>query len=155
MSGGKRVLRVGRLGPWHRRLSYAVLGACAVTGLGWFLALDAFGLPPPRVVPLWILHGLTGLMALLVVGAVLPMHIPVAWRHARNRGLGGALTALLAVVLASAGLLLYGQEDWHTVAHWVHVGAGIAAIVAFGLHVWRGRRSVGRMPRGHRARQGH
>jgi hypothetical protein len=73
--------------------------------------------------------------------------VPAAWRHHRNRGLGGTTLALFAVILVSTGLLMYGKEDWHDVAHWLHVGAGLAAAAAFTLHALLGRRSPGRPPR--------
>jgi hypothetical protein len=142
----KRILRVGRLGPWHRRLSYAVLAACGATGLVWFLLLDAWHLEPPQIVTWWILHGLSGLLALLVIGSVLGTHVPVAWRHHRNRGLGGSTLGLFAVILVSTGLLLYGKEEWHVAAHWVHVAAGLVVAVAFTLHALLGRRSAGKAP---------
>ncbi|MGN6525932.1 MAG: hypothetical protein ACTHL8_06055 [Burkholderiaceae bacterium] len=147
MSAHKRLLRVGRLGPWHRRASYVVLAACGASGLGWFLLLDAWHLEPPQVVAWWVLHGLTGLAALVVIGSVLATHVPAAWRHHRNRGLGGTTLALFAVVLATTGLLMYGKEDWHAAAHWLHVIAGLAVAAAFTLHAVLGRRSQGRPPR--------
>ena len=142
----RKLLRIGRLGAWHRRLSYAVLGACALTGLVWFLLMDVAGWEPPRMVPWWIAHGLTGLAGLLVIGAALPQHVPTAWRHFRNRLLGGLTLGLLALVVVATALLLYGKDDWHAAAHWVHVTAGLVAALAFGLHAWRGRRLPARLP---------
>jgi hypothetical protein len=139
MSAHRKPLRVGRLGAWHRRLSYAVFGACALTGLAWFLLRDVGGWEPPRLVFWWIAHALSGLLALLVLGAALPHHVPTAWRHFRNRLLGGLTLGMLAFAVVAMALLLYGKDTWHPAAHWAHVVAGLAGGVVVGLHAWRGR----------------
>ena len=146
MSSHRKVLRVGRMGARHRRASHVLLAACAFTGLGWFLLMDVAGWAPPRLVAWWILHGLSGLVALGVIGAALPQHVPVAWSHARNRWLGGATLGLVALVAGSAAALLYGKDDWHAAVHWAHVIGGCTGLIVFVAHVLVGRRAVGRLP---------
>lgn len=135
-------MRVGRIARWQRRVSYFVLGACAATGLVWFLLLDAAGWPPPRLVPWWIGHGVTGVLTLVVIGSVLPHHVVSTWKHHRNRLLGSLAFAGLAGLAISALLLQYGPEPWHAALHWTHVAIGITALLVFPLHVLRGRTSV-------------
>ncbi len=137
-------MRIGRVARWQRRSSYLVLGACALTGLAWFVLLDAAGWPPPRLVPWWIGHGVTGVLTLVVIGSVLPHHVLSTWKHHRNRWLGGIAFAALILLALSALLLQYGPEPWHAAVHWAHVGVGIAAVLVFPLHVFGGRKSVAR-----------
>ena len=139
-------MRVGRVTAWQRRSSYAVLGACALTGVVWFVLADALELAPPQLRLWWVGHGVTGFLAMAAIGMALPHHVVATWKHHRNRWLGGIALGLMLALASSALLLEYGQEPWHAALHWVHVGLGIAAVLAFPLHVLRGRRSVGRLP---------
>lgn len=139
-----RGMRVGRVAQWQRRCTYLLLGACAVSGIFWFVLLDGYGLPPPRLTFWWIAHGVTSLVSLTVIGAALPHHVRATWRGHRNRWAGSLSLAALVLAATSALLLLYGAESLHDVMHWVHVGIGLAAALAFPWHVIRGRRSVGR-----------
>lgn len=143
----RRLPRIGRTARWQSRWSYAVLGACLSTGLVWFVMLDLVGWEPPRLVFWWIAHGVSGLLALMAIGAALPHHVTAAWRHHRNRLLGGATLALLGLAALVVLALLYGIESWHTPAHWLHVGLGIAAAIVFPWHVIKGRSSVAKMLR--------
>jgi hypothetical protein len=146
MSAHRAPMRVGRVARWQRRFSYAVLAACAVSGVVWFVLMDAYDLPPSKLTFWWVGHGIASFVTLLAIGCALPMHVTATWRHHRNR-LAGALTlASLTIAGGSALLLLYGSEAWHTGAHWTHVAIGLAALLAFPWHVLRGRHSVGRRP---------
>lgn len=146
MSAHHGIVRVGRVARWQRRFSYAVLAACAVSGVVWFVLMDGYELPPSKLTFWWIGHGVASFVTLIAIGCALPLHMTVTWRHHRNRVAGGLALAALLVAACSALLLLYGAETWHAGAHWTHVGVGIAALLAFPWHVLRGRRSVGRRP---------
>ena len=139
-------MRVGKVTGWQRWASHAVLGACALTGLVWFVLADALDQAPPQVRLWWVGHGVTGFLAMVAIGMALPHHVVATWKHHRNRWLGGIALGLLVALMLTALLLEYGQEPWHTALHWVHVGIGLAALLAFPLHVLRGRRSIGRLP---------
>ena len=141
---GHRSARVGRVARWVRNSTYALLGICAVTGIFWFVLLDAYQLPPPRLTFWWISHGVAGFICLLALGAALPHHVMATWRAHRNRWAGALSLAALALAAASALLLLYGAEGWHDTAHWCHVGIGLAALLCFPWHVVKGKSSVGR-----------
>ena len=147
------VLRIGRLARWQRWTSHVLLAACAATGLVWFALMDIAQWQPPAMVFWWIGHGVTGLLALMVIGMALPTHVVATWRHHRNRWLGSISLAALAVLALSALLLFYGQEGWHAASHWTHVLVGVLAVAAFPLHVVRGRRSVGKNLRSSAARE--
>ncbi len=139
-------MRVGRVAAWQRRASYTVLGACAATGLVWWVLADALGQAPPRLRLWWVGHGVTGFLAMTVIGMALPHHVVATWKHHRNRWLGGIAVGSMAALGLTALALEYGQEPWHAALHWVHIGVGIAALLVFPLHVLRGRRSPARPP---------
>lgn len=132
--------RAGRLARWQRRCSLGVLTACAGSGLAWWALTDGFDWPQPRVRVWWIAHGVSGSLAVLALGAVLPHHIAAAWRHHRNRGLGAVTLLALSVAAASALVLLYGPEAWHLATRWLHLAAGAGALVVFPWHLLHGRR---------------
>lgn len=132
--------RVGRLARWQRRCSLAVLTACAVSGLAWWTLTDGFDWDQPRLRICWIAHGISGSLALLALGAVLPQHVAAAWRHHRNRGPGAITLATLSLAAASALLLLYGPEAWRLTTRWLHLAAGVGALLVFPWHVLHGRR---------------
>jgi hypothetical protein len=136
------ILRIGRVARWQRWWSYGLLGGCAITGIVWFIGLDAYDLPPSKLVLWWIGHGVTGFLTMMVIGAALPQHVVATWRHHRNRWFGAIALAALSVIAASALTMLYGAESWHVPSHWIHIGVGIFALLAFPWHVVKGRRSI-------------
>ena len=144
MKANHGIARVGRVLQWQKLASYLVLGVCGASGVVWFFLLDAVHWSPTRVVLWWVLHGITGFLAIAAIGMALPHHVVATWRHHRNRWAGGLSLALLVALGLSALLLLYGPETAHDAGHWVHVVLGLLALVAFPWHVIRGRKSVGR-----------
>lgn len=136
------VARIGRMARWQRRSTYLVLLMCALSGLGWFIGLDLLDMPPPHLTAWWLMHGVSGFVALVVIGAVLPAHVVATWRSRRNVLAGTAALALMGAVAATALLLLYGPEATRALAHGVHCLLGLTAGLAFVWHIVRGRRSV-------------
>ena len=148
VNGHHGAARVGRMARWQRRFSYGMLGACALTGLVWFVLADGWQLPPSRLRPWWVGHGVSSLVALVAIGGALSQHVVATWRHRRNRAAGALTLGALLVAGGSALLLLYGAESWHAAAHWTHVALGLGAAVLFPWHVVRGRRSIGQRAQG-------
>jgi hypothetical protein len=141
MTRHARIVRLGRMARWQRLASYIVFGACFASGLVWFVLLDLVGLQPPQVVLWWIGHGVTSFITVCAIGAALPQHVVVAWRHRRNVVLGVITLIVVTTAAVTALLLLYGPEETHLLTHWAHVGVGLVAVVAFVWHVLTGRRS--------------
>ena len=141
-----RRLRLGRMARWQRWTTYVTLGLCAATGLVWFLDLDLWQVAPPVARPWWVAHGITAVVAALVIGGAAVQHVVVTWRAVRGRWTGAINVAMLAGLVASALYLMYGPEVGHDAAHWVHVIVGIVAVVAFVGHVLWGRTRIPRVP---------
>jgi cation transport ATPase len=85
------------------------------------------------------IHALAGLGCVYVVGTLWFMHVRRAWRSHRNRVVGSAFLALMAVLIASGYALGYlTDEGNHLVIARLHWIAGLAAACVYLAHRWRG-----------------
>lgn len=134
--------RVGKLWSWHRGALYGVLGACALTGLAYWMLRDLLPREPAAFDhTVLVLHALASFLALMAFGSVLPTHVRATWRLKRNRWAGGATVALLALLALSAFGLYYAGEESHRLYKWSHLAAGLAGMLLVPLHIVVGRRS--------------
>ena len=136
-----------RLNPSFR---YAVYGAYAVlfvTGVAWFAAdvlKDAANgeFFQQLGAKMLMLHGGTAMVALLFLGALVPLHMRLAWRAKRNRVMGAIMVALNATLILTAFALYYlGSETlrpWMSNIHWY---VGLMFPLLLSLHVALGRRT--------------
>ena len=138
-----------RLGNTHRRALYAMFVLLLVSGLLWlgfhyFVSLKTdFGDTHHPLEAWWLkLHGLAAMLALIGFGSLMPGHIRNAWQHRKNRGSGGSMVAVMAVLTLTGYFLYYagGEEirQFTSVTHWV---VGLALIPLLILHIVLGRRS--------------
>jgi cation transport ATPase len=146
-----------RLDPRFRASLYAVFALLTVTGVVWLLAdWRKDPLAPDlwqEIAPLMLmLHGGAAMAALMLLGALVPLHVRRAWRSGRNRLTGPTMVAVNAVLIATAFGLYYAGSD--TLRPWIsdlHIVVGIVLPLALLVHVWRGRRTRQRISR----RSGH
>lgn len=119
---------------WQRLAIYTAVGALLATGIAWLIVAWPFGngaddmTTAMRAAAAWSLrlHGIAAYAGLIVVGAVLPVHIRLAWLRQRNRASGCSLT-ILFLALAITGLwLYYGSEGGRSVVSTVHWLIGLA-----------------------------
>lgn len=116
----------------HRLALYATGVTLVLTGVAWalfhYLADESTAVPVNAL--LMKVHGGAAMLALLLIGALIPQHVAGGWRLARNRTSGIALSAL-AGILAVTGYLLYyaGGELLRQGASILHlaIGAGLPA----------------------------
>lgn len=133
--------RVGQLPGWQRWSAYLAMGACALSGLIWFLLRDVIEVPPnSRDRFVLVTHGISSFVVLMAFGSVLPTHVRAAWRARRNRWLGALSIALMATLAVTALGLYYGSEEWHDPTRWTHIIIGLAAVLGIPLHIVIGRR---------------
>jgi len=136
-----------RLEPRFRAGLYTVLALLTVTGAVWLLADWRKN---PLEPDLWqdiapvmlMLHGGGAMVALLLLGALAPLHVRRAWRSGRNRLTGPIMVAANAVLIATAFGLYYAGSD--TLRPWIsdlHIVVGIALPAALLGHVWLGRKT--------------
>jgi hypothetical protein len=117
----------------HRALLYATAGILAATGIAWallhYLAEERIAVPANAL--LMKVHGAAAMLALVLLGALLP-HIAAGWRLLRNRRSGIALLALNGLMILTGYLLYYaGGEALRQGASVLHLALGtfLAAVL--------------------------
>ena len=144
----KKVRRPGRLPRWQEWSVYVSFSLLVATGILWLL-LDTFvrvtGEFGPEHDPAqqWALiaHGVIAYGFLLVAGAMVPVHMTLAWNSRRNLKSGLTLAGVL-LLLAVSGLGLYYLGDeasrhWTSIVHW---SVGLVAALVLLIHALIGRR---------------
>lgn len=137
-----------QLDPRFRWGLYAAFAILFVTGAVWLLAdqlketvQDEFW--QGTAANLLMIHGGTAMVALLMLGALIPVHMDRAWRSRLNRVTGTAMITFNFVLIVTAFGLYYLGSD--TLRPWisdVHITAGLVLAPLFLFHIWRGRRSA-------------
>src|SRR5262250_2874423 len=87
-----------RLSVRFRVTLYSIVAVLFVTGVAW-IALDR-AVWPETSTYLLRLHGGAAMVMLVLLGALLPLHMRIAWRRRRNRASG------LVMVVANAVLVV-------------------------------------------------
>src|SRR5882672_6962057 len=122
-----------RLSPRHRVWLHTTFAALFLSGTGWwvlhrwFPAATEFG-PQPNPAEHWLiqLHGAAAMLALVIVGTLIPHHMKRAWRAKLNRGNGVLLIAfIVALTLTGYGLYYAGGESLRAAASFAHIAFGL------------------------------
>jgi hypothetical protein len=136
-----------QLEPLFRRALYVVFAVLFVTGAVWLVA-DAMkdGASGERwqtvAANLLMAHGGAAMAALLLLGALVPLHMGRGWHARRNRVTGAAMVTFnAALILTAFGLYYLGSEMLRPWASALHIGAGLALPVLLAVHIAVGRRS--------------
>ena len=88
-----------------------------------------------------MIHGGIAMVALLLLGALLPSHVTRAWRGRINRASGAAMVAINAVLIITAfGLYYLGSEMVRPWISDVHIAVGLVIPPLIVFHIWFGRR---------------
>jgi hypothetical protein len=136
-----------RLSSRQRLWLYGSFAVLFITGVAWwvvgtwFSAETEFG-PQENGLQPWMLraHGAAAMIALVVLGSLLPNHVFTGWRMNRNRFTGGGIVALcVALTITGYGLYYAGGEALRSVTSLTHLGLGFAFPVALIWHIRRGR----------------
>jgi hypothetical protein len=135
-----------------RAAFYTVFSVLLVTGVAW-LPVDR--LKNTGGADLWsalapvllMAHGGAAMLALLLLGALVPLHLAPAWRRDKNRAMGVAMATLTALMIATAFGLYYIGSD--TLRGWtsdLHIALGLAFPTLLAAHVMTGRRRCSQQP---------
>jgi hypothetical protein len=137
-----------RLDRWFRAAVYAAFAVLLITGAAWLWA-DAMKDGPgaeswqAASANLLMIHGGTAMAALMLLGALFPLHMRRGWRARRNRITGTAMAAFnAALILTAFGLYYLGSELVRPWTSRLHIAAGLLLPVLFLIHVVTGRRSA-------------
>jgi hypothetical protein len=137
-----------RLDPAFRAALYAAFAVLLVTGAAWLWA-DAMKDSPSgegwqtASADLLMIHGGTAMAALMLIGALFPLHMRRGWRARRNRLTGTAMATFNAVLIVTAfGLYYLGSDLLRPWSSRLHIAFGLALPVLFLIHVLIGRRSA-------------
>lgn len=141
-----------RLSDWARRSLYTIIGACVTSGVWWLavhyaerlgaaaddlhrLALEALALK---------VHGATGFLMLVAVGAMSANHVRRGWAMARNRLSGSVVVASITTLIVTAYALYYLVDDaTRPPVSLVHWSIGLILVPLLLIHIAAGRRSRG------------
>ena len=136
-----------RLEPSLRFWNYAVFAMLSLTGVMWLVAdmLKTSDSEDPWqaiAADVLMLHGITAMIALVLLGAVLAVHVRHSWRAGKNRLSGGVMVGANAALVTTAwGLYYAGSDLLRTFAADVHIVVGIALPALVATHVVLGRRT--------------
>jgi hypothetical protein len=137
-----------RLDPRFRFAISAAFFVLFMTGVGWLLA-DKMK-EDPGTGEAWqmtsayllMIHGGAAMAALMMLGALVPLHMQRGWRSRRNQLTGMAmLTCNAALICTSFGLYYAGSEALRPWISDIHIGIGLCLPVLFLVHIIMGRRS--------------
>lgn len=134
-----------RLNPRFRFAVYTAVALLFLTGAGWFAAdwqkEGVNGETWQQIAAyLLMLHGGGAMLALLVLGALIPVHILRSWRIGKNLVMGSVMVTLNAILIVTAfGLYYLGSETLRPWTSWVHLAFGALLPGALALHIYLGR----------------
>lgn len=136
---------MNRLGLAHRRVIYAMVMALFFTGVAWAVLHylnEVLGVDARQALAvnatLMKVHGGAAMIALVLMGTLLPRHVRIGWKLSLNSRSGVLILALCGVLAASGYLLYYaGGEAARYATSWIHLGVGVALPLPLAVHVWR------------------
>jgi uncharacterized membrane protein YesL len=136
-----------RLEPPLRFWNYVAFATLFATGVIWLVA-DMVKMSGDE--ELWqaiaanmlMLHGMTAMIALVLLGAVIAVHVRHSWRAGRNRISGAVMVGANAILVTTAwGLYYAGSDLLRTFVADVHIAVGIVLPALVVAHVVLGRRT--------------
>jgi hypothetical protein len=136
-----------RLDPPLRFATYATFVALLATGAAWLLADqfkdgDTGEFWQVLAADLLMLHGGIAMIALVLFGALMPLHLQRSWRAGRNRATGSIMVAINAILVVTAFALYYAGSDLlRVVVADIHIAAGLGLPALIVTHIVLGRRS--------------
>src|SRR3974390_2152099 len=134
-----------RLKSTFRYWPYAVFSVLLLTGAAWLVAdwqKDADEAWQQAAANLLMIHGGAAMLALMVLGALIPLHLLRAWRARKNRVSGSVVATFNAALIMTAfGLYYLGSEAVRPWMSWIHIVAGFSVALMLPVHILLGRRA--------------
>jgi hypothetical protein len=141
-----------RLSSGHRGWVYWGAAILFVSGALWlichyFLQVEGEFGPTNNPLEPWALrvHGGAAMLALVLIGSLLPVHVRRAWHQRHNLAPGIALLAvMLLLTLSGYALYYFGDEETRPIVSLLHWAVGLAAPPLLLWHVVSGRAETAR-----------
>ena len=144
MSGSPRIGRTPSALRLDGRLRYGLYAAFTilfVTGVVWLIGNARMDSPNGDFwqdvsAKMLVVHGGTAMLALIMLGALIPIHIQRAWRGRLNRLTGIAMVTVNTVLVLTAFGLYYAGSD--TLRGWIsdiHIAVGLAFPAVILVHI--------------------
>ena len=136
-----------RLSLSFRYAVYAAIAVLMLTGAAWLVADWQKNIAGDEIwqqfaATMLMVHGGVAMLALLLLGALIPVHLLRAWRSRRNRISGTIMASLIAILIVTAfGLYYLGSEVVRPWTSWIHLATGFGFSLALPFHIWLGRRT--------------
>jgi hypothetical protein len=134
-----------RLKSSFRYWTYAVFSVLFLSGAVWLVAdwqKDADEAWQQLAANLLMIHGGAAMLALMMLGALIPLHLLRAWRARKNLVSGVTVATVNTVLIVTAfGLYYLGSETMRPWMSWIHIGAGFSLALMLPLHIVLGRRA--------------
>ena len=137
-----------RLSLSFRYSVYVAFAILLLSGAGWLVADYQKNVSPDEIwqqsiAYLLMVHGGTAMLALLLLGALIPLHLMRGWRARKNRISGSVMATCNATLIATAfGLYYLGSETLRPWMSWIHIAAGCLLALWFPVHIVWGRRKL-------------
>lgn len=137
--------RPTHLPRWQEIAIHFIFGLLFATGVAWIVfdrwvrVAGDFG-PEHHPAEHWMLivHAMGAYAFLVILGAMIPVHIPLGWNQRRNRTSGVILLGLFALLsLTALGLYYVGDDVLRSRASLIHWTVGLAALPALLIHILR------------------
>lgn len=137
-----------RLGTRHKKMLHSGLILLWASGALWlvfhyFLQAEGDFGPQPHSLEIWWLrlHGLAAMLALMLLGSLLPSHVKLAWTRRKNRHTGLPMLAAWGWLAATGYALYYFSSDanaaWLPLLHW---GVGLMLPAMLFIHLKQARK---------------
>jgi cytochrome bd-type quinol oxidase subunit 2 len=134
-----------RLRSSFRYWTYAVFSVLLLSGAAWLVAdwqKDADEAWQQAASNLLMIHGGAAMLALMALGALIPLHLLRAWRARKNLVSGLIVATVNAVLIVTAfGLYYLGSEVVRPWMSWIHIATGFFLALMIPLHILLGRRA--------------
>lgn len=122
-----------KISPVFKRVFYTALSISWLSGVLFFIMNTWLRVPGdfgpvkhPWQFNVLVVHGAGAFLMLMLLGAIIANHIPLAWRTGRLRLVGVSLLIWVLVQTITALMLYYmGNESLRAWVVYVHLGLGV------------------------------
>ena len=133
--------QLGKMPIWQKTFVIISMLMCSFSGSAYLLGHEFhFGRALIGNHLMLAIHGLSGMLASIAIGSVLPFHLKAGYQSSRKRFSGLTQVAFLLILLITGGMLYYGPAELREFIIQLHWLTGIVFIAIFISHIVTKRR---------------